>query len=80
MLIWNINIYDMLEKILWNFLCIYLGEGKGGGGFTNACIVWEHIALMHPRILNWNIPIVCCSDWFHKYGSNAFLLIICLEI
>ena len=24
-------------KILWNFLCIYLGEGKGG--FTNACIV-----------------------------------------
>ena len=21
-----------------NFLCIYLGEGKGGGGCTNACI------------------------------------------
>ena len=32
MLIWNINIYYMLEKILWNFLCIYLGEGKEGGG------------------------------------------------
>ena len=25
-------------RILMNFLCIYLGEGKGGGGCTNACI------------------------------------------
>ena len=26
---------------------------------------------MHPRILNWNIAIVCRSYWFHKYGSHA---------
>ena len=27
---------------------------------------------MHPRILNWNIVIVCCSDWFHNFDSHAF--------
>ena len=34
------NIKDlMLEDFLMNFLCIYLGEGKvGGGGYTIACI------------------------------------------
>ena len=29
----------MLEDFLMNFLCIYLDEGKGGGGgYTIACI------------------------------------------
>ena len=23
---------------------------------------------MYPRILSWNIVIVCSSDWFHKYA------------
>ena len=27
---------------------------------------------MHPCILNWNIAIVCCLEWFHKYESHAF--------
>ena len=27
---------------------------------------------MHRFILNWNIAIACCSDWFHKYDIHAF--------
>ena len=38
----------MLEKFLWNFLCIYLGDGRGGS--LMLVYAWEHIAFPTEQI------------------------------
>ena len=38
-------------RILMNFLCIYLGEGRGGGALMHV-YVWEHIAAFPPEPLD----------------------------
>ena len=35
-----------------NFLCIYLGEGKGGGALMHVYI-WEHIVSLYFRTAWW---------------------------
>ena len=36
-------------RIFMNFLCIYLGEKKGGGGTLMHVYVWEHIVSLYYR-------------------------------
>ena len=38
-------------RILMNFLCIYLGEGKGGGALMQV-YVWEHMVSLPPEPLD----------------------------
>ena len=39
-------------RILMNFLCIYLGEGKGGGALMHV-YVWQRIVGLHYRTTWW---------------------------
>ena len=43
----NGNIQDLNAwRILMNFLCIYLGEKRGGGALMHV-YVWEHIVSLY---------------------------------
>ena len=53
-------------RILMNFLCIYLGEKKGGGGFALMHVyVWEHIVSLYYRTAKW---------MFTKLGRDEVLM------
>ena len=41
------------KQFLMIFLCIYLDEGRGGGGCTNAYYVLEHIVSLSYRTAQW---------------------------
>ena len=42
----------MLEEFLMYFLCIYLGEGRGGDALMHV-YVWEHIVNLYYRTAWW---------------------------
>ena len=59
-------------RFLMNFLCIYLGEGKGGGGG----------ALMHVYVLEHIISLSYRTTWwmFTKFDRDEVLIIMLLFI
>ena len=52
-------------RILMNFLCIYLGEGKGGGALMHVYVL-EHIVSLSYRTNRWI---------FTKLGRDEVLMV-----
>ena len=62
----NAYIKDLYAlRILMNFLCIYLGEGRGGATLMHV-YVWEHIVSLSYRTDQWI---------FKKLGRDEVLMV-----